>query len=109
MKVNDRVVIQAPTGRRVYVVNGIGLDELTGRGDLWSPWVTPANSWLPSSVKAVVAAENPPHTTKTNDYTKNVCDVVPDHLSTTLELTTNLKHLGGNTLWNRPGMAMRHG
>jgi len=54
------------------------------------PRVISADSWLPGTIKAVVAAENPPHTTETNGYTKNVCDVVPDDFSAALELGANL-------------------
>ena len=62
IQINDRVVIQSPPGRWVNVVDGVCMDKLARPGDVRSPRVIPADSWLPGAVKAVVAAENPPHT-----------------------------------------------
>jgi len=48
------------------------------------PRVISADSWLPGTVKAVVAAENPPHAAQANGETKSIRDVVPDDFGATL-------------------------
>ena len=61
-EVNDRVVVQPSATLWIHMVNGICLDKLARLGDVRPPGVVPTDSWLPRAVKAVVAAENPPHT-----------------------------------------------
>lgn len=91
------------------MVDSVGLDELTGRGDLWPSGVVSADSGLPCSVKAVVAAENPPHTTERHQDAEYCREVMPDNFGAPLQLMANTKHLGSNLRRDSPRVAVRRG
>ena len=72
------------------MVHGICLDKLARLGDVRPPGVVPTDSWLPRAVKAVVAAENPPHTAERYQDAEHRCDVVPDDFGAALQLLSRL-------------------
>ena len=77
----------------IDMVNGICLDKLARLGDVRPPGVVPTDSWLPRAVKAVVAAENPPHTAQRHQDAEHCRQMVPDDFGTALELCANRKDL----------------
>lgn len=74
------------------MVNSIRLDELARPGGVRSPRVISADSRLPGPVKAVVAAEDALDTTQAHCHSEDVAEVVPHHLSATLEIVANFKY-----------------
>ena len=75
------------------MVNGIRLDKLARLGDVRSAWVIVADSWPPGAVKAVVTAENPPHTAQRHQDAEHCRQMVPDDFGTAIELCANRKDL----------------
>ena len=109
MEVTDGIVIHSPPGRWVNVVDGVCLDKLARPGDVRSPRVIPADSWLPGAVKAVVAAENPPHTAQRHHDPEHCRQMVPDDFGTALKLCANRKDLSYDFIWYgcRAGVGLR--
>ena len=64
-------------------------------------------SWLPSSVKAVVAPQDAAHTAETNARLVSMYEVMPDHLGAALERCSKLKHTGDEALANCPWAYVR--
>ena len=72
------------------MVNRVCLDQFTWRRHKRAAWIVPADSWLPGTVKAVVAAENPPHTAERYQDAEHRCDVVLDDFGAAPKLLSRL-------------------
>jgi len=100
VEVYDGIDIPPAFGQRTNVVNSIRLDQFTGLRDMRPPRVIWTYAFLPGTVEAVVSLQDTSDTTKTHHYPVTLHQVVPDNLSTTFELCSELQYTIHNTCIN---------